>query len=1372
MATSEQLQAILAAQQKQFADLLAKVLPVAPSANNSDLFSQINTQVPQFNYDPEADETFSLWWDRFGSFVEKDGKAMGEDMKVRLILGKLSATEYLRYEQQVSPQKPAELGFQPTILALKSLFGDTKSVFVRRFEVFQLCCGPTQSVMEFGAIVNARCERADMTLTKEEIKCLIFVTGLSDAHKDLRQECLRQMEKARKAIPPKAITLEALLEECRAIQSLQNSAAALAPAVHTIQVRPQRVKESPKKRYQGKSADRPNVGRNFGEKWDKKREFVPANRHEINNSPRLKCERCGNAHEIRRCNYPPNVQCFGCGRVGHIKQICRSSRHETRVQSHAVFSTFSVAYSNREWIWIQLHVNGRPLQLAADSCSHLTIIQRPLWISLGEPKLNKVGKRVGSFSGHKLQLLGSFNCHVQFRNVDLQLECWVADTDAPSIMGLEWIRPFEQATQQPVATTLSRQSVPTVLAIQSTEDPQDLASQIKMAFPQVFEPGLGLCTKTKATLHLKQNAKPIFCRARPVPHGVQDEVDRELERLEAIGAIRPVDFSRWAAPVLAVRKKIKPAPVAQHQRHFSRTAWVQNLSQLDLRDAYLQLELDEPSKPLVGINTHRGLFQYQRLPFGVKSAPSIFQKVMDQMTAGLPGVFAYLDDIIIASANLADHMSILFKLFSKIQDYGFRIQLEKCHFLRTDLKFLGHVVSSQGIRPDPDRSAAIREMPPPHDVSTLRSFLGAINYYGRFIKQMSELRAPLDSLLKKDSPWSWGKEQQSAFDKAKQILLSDLLLTHYDPTRPIVVAADASQYGIGATLSHKGPDGSERVVEHACRTLTTSERNYAQIEREALALIFACQKFHRMIYGRKFVLLTDHKPLLAIFGSKKGIPIYTAARLQRWALTLANYDFTIQYVKSENFGQADVLSRLVASHRSDEDHIVAHTHVDEEHYNVDDVTEYVYMANLESLPVSSEEVSEHTGTDELLQQVVGYVRSGWPDKCPANDLMPFFQKRNTLTTVGGSLLTGNRVVIPQQLRRRVLVAVHFSHPGVVRMKALARSHVYWPGMDHGIEQMVKQCSECQSAAKLPPKAPSLYGRSNIFDPRRCFIQMAGNHRNALHTARSTITALSRVFHRYGTPVELVSDNGPPFSSYEFQQFCNQNGIKHSFSPPYQPHCNGQAERMVDTFKRQAKKNASSPAQDWISNFLFAYRTTPSQLLQGLTPAELFLGRKLRTPLSRLQPAREKNVEVHRDQYREQMRKQYGRRHGAVDRHFEVGSPVLTLNYGRMGRPAWLEGKIVDGRGLVWKVRLPTLGITVTRHSNQMRPFTPCQTENAAGFNTPRASTPPRVQPPNGSPRPQVAQREVPAPMAPIPISRTPRPQRQRKPPDRFSPGRH
>lgn len=185
-------------------------------------------------------------------------------------------------------------------------------------------------------------------------------------------------------------------------------------------------------------------------------------------------------------------------------------------------------------------------------------------------------------------------------------------------------------------------------------------------------------------------------------------------------------------------------------------------------------------------------------------------------------------------------------------------------------------------------------MPPPTDVSGVRSFLGAINYYGKFVPNMRMLRYPIDKLLKEDAKFVWDSECQKAFEKFKQILTSGLLLTHYDPKQEIIVSADASSVGLGATISHKFPDGSVKVVQHASRALTKAEQNYSQPDREGLAIVFAVTKFHKMIFGRRFLLQTDHAPLLRIFGSKKGIPVYTANRLQRFALNLLLYDFSIQ----------------------------------------------------------------------------------------------------------------------------------------------------------------------------------------------------------------------------------------------------------------------------------------------------------------------------------------------------------------------------------------------------------------------------------------------------------------------------------------------
>jgi hypothetical protein len=202
-------------------------------------------------------------------------------------------------------------------------------------------------------------------------------------------------------------------------------------------------------------------------------------------------------------------------------------------------------------------------------------------------------------------------------------------------------------------------------------------------------------------------------------------------------------------------------------------------------------------------------------------------------------------------------------------------------------------------------------MPVPNNVTTLHSFLGLVNYYQSFVPNMRSIRYPLDNLLKKDQEWNWSNRCQQAFDSIKEILKSDLLLTHYDPSLEVIVAADASHNGAGAVIQHRWPDESVKAIAYASHSLTPAEQNYSQTEKEGLALIFAVKKFHKYIYGRHFTLLTDHRPLLSIFGSQKGIPVHSANRLQRWAAALLGYDLKIEYRKSGDFGQVIKYSNLI-----------------------------------------------------------------------------------------------------------------------------------------------------------------------------------------------------------------------------------------------------------------------------------------------------------------------------------------------------------------------------------------------------------------------------------------------------------------------------
>uniref|UniRef100_A0A7I4YVX2 RNA-directed DNA polymerase n=1 Tax=Haemonchus contortus TaxID=6289 RepID=A0A7I4YVX2_HAECO len=505
--------------------------------------------------------------------------------------------------------------------------------------------------------------------------------------------------------------------------------------------------------------------------------------------------------------------------------------------------------------------------------------------------------------------------------------------------------------------------------------------------------------------------------------------------------------------------------------------------------------------------------------------------------------------------------------------------------------------------------------------------------------------------------------------------------------------------------------GHEKAVYHASHALTPQQKKYSQIEKEALAIIFAVQKFHRFIHGRHFTLRTDHKPLIAIFGTRKGVPVYTANRLQRWATTLLNYNFNIQYVRTSEFGQADALSRLIGLHSLEpEDRVIAS--VDADLYA--EVT-----SNCHQLPVSFRSVQAATTADHTLTQVIGYIRSGtWPKENRNSPFWPYYNRRESLSTIGSCLLTSNRLVIPKSLQRRVLQALHKAHPGQTRMKMLARSYVYWPSIEADIEKLVRNCTTCAQQAKNPVKAELQSWPKPLTPWARVHADFAGPLDGNFYlvivdafskwpeiiqmstiTTSATIKVLSKVFAQFGNPKTLITDNGTQFTSATFVDFCRRRGIKHVRSPPFHPQSNGQAERFVDTFKRGlAKLKGEEPTTEALQAFLMAYRSTPCPSGPNhLSPAENFLGRRIRTELDLMMPSTEDSIGS-RDT---KMEDQFNRHQGAKPRHFDVDDAVYAKDY-RQPKTTWTPGIIARRLGNV--MYLVRCGNSIwTRHANQLRP---------------------------------------------------------------------
>ena len=429
---------------------------------------------------------------------------------------------------------------------------------------------------------------------------------------------------------------------------------------------------------------------------------------------------------------------------------------------------------------------------------------------------------------------------------------------------------------------------------------------------------------------------------------------------------------------------------------------------------------------------------------------------MDIILQGIPGVICYIDDILVSGETNKQHLDRLEQVLKRLQEYSLRVKQNKCEFLKDSVEYLGHKVDAEGLHTLPTKVAAIVEAPEPQNVQELRSFLGLLNYYSKFIPNLASIVHPLNQLLRHNIKWKWSVDCAKAFSQAKKSLVSSQVLDHYNPELPIRMAADASAYGVGAVISHVYPDGSEKPIAFASHTLSKSQKNYAQIEKEALALVFGVRRFHQYLYRRKFILVTDHKPLTTILGPKKGIQPLAAARLQRWVLLLSAYRYEIEFKPTSKHGNADGLSRLPVN-------------VERENVEPTDV-EVFNVAQVNALPVTAQQLGQATRSDPILSKVWQYTRTRWPEKVK-ECLKPYWNRRHKLTIEGTCVMWGIRVIIPRKLQNQVLEELHRERPGIVRMKSIARSYMWWPSIDKQLEQVAKLCVCCQSVKSKPAVAP-------------------------------------------------------------------------------------------------------------------------------------------------------------------------------------------------------------------------------------------------------------------------------------------------------------
>jgi len=328
-------------------------------------------------------------------------------------------------------------------------------------------------------------------------------------------------------------------------------------------------------------------------------------------------------------------------------------------------------------------------------------------------------------------------------------------------------------------------------------------------------------------------------------------------------------------------------------------------SVFDLASGFHQIPMDTADAPKTAFSTPYGHYHFNRMPFGLKNAPATFQRLMDQILSGLQGIelFVYLDDIVIYASSLEEHKIKFNKLAGRLRQANLRLQPDKCEFLRREVNYLGHVISETGVKPDPKKILAVQEFPRPKNAKNIKQFLGLAGYYRKFIPDFSKIAKPLTELLKKDVKFIWTSKQEDAFVYLRNSLCSEPLLQYPDFTKPFIVTTDASGYAIGGILS-QGAIGKDLPIAYTSRLLNNAESNYSTIEKELLAIVYCVNYFRPYLYGHKFLLVTDHKPLVWLHSVKD-----PTSRLVRWRLKLAEYEYEVIYKAGKINVNADALSR-------------------------------------------------------------------------------------------------------------------------------------------------------------------------------------------------------------------------------------------------------------------------------------------------------------------------------------------------------------------------------------------------------------------------------------------------------------------------------
>ena len=762
-----------------------------------------------------------------------------------------------------------------------------------------------------------------------------------------------------------------------------------------------------------------------------------------------------------------------------------------------------------------------------------------------------------------------------------------------------------------------------------------------------------------------QGASPIRQPARRLPFHQRNEVRQMLDQMLQQDIIEPA-HGPWSSPIVLVKKKdgstrfcvdfrrlndltrkdAQPLPrIDDTLDALTGACW---FSTLDLASGYWQVEVDPDDREKTAFVTPFGIHQFRVMPFGLCNAPGTFQRLMELVLAGLNWTtcLVYLDDIIIFSRTVEEHLQRLQEILERLKNAGLKLKPSKCHLLRKSVKYLGHVISEHGVETDPEKTASVAKWSTPTDLKELRQFLGLASYYRRFVKNFSQIAAPLFQLTHKGKHWCWNQECEEAFVTLKSKLTTAPVLIFPSFDQEFILDTDASGNGLGAVLSQQ-INGSEQVVGYSSRTLTKAERRYCATRREMLALVWGTRQFRPYLYGRHFKARTDHNSLrwLRNFREPEG-------QVARWLEILAEFDFDVIHRPGKQHGNADSLSRGHCQQCGEDMELTL------------DLGSNVVMESTDNCWTprwTTGELIRLQKADPDTQQMAQWINEGTlPERYPqgiSHRLQTLWMQRQHLVihnevlyrrwedVQGGGLNKRLQLVLPQALVPSVLTELHNSstagHQGVKKTLEKVRTRFYWPGQRQDVEHWCQRCDDCASR-KLPVKhrrAPMQIGTAgkpmqriamDILGPLpetdrlNKYVLVVGDYFTKWTEAfplpnmeaETVARRLLEFICRNGAPEYLHTDQGRNFESNLVQELCRLLGITKTRTTPYHPQSDGMVERFNRTLLNMLSLSVQDNERDWdlhLPSVMLAYRTSVHETT-GETPFQLMFGREVRLPI--------------------------------------------------------------------------------------------------------------------------------------------------------------